>query len=346
MNGGHPDSAAKTCIRPKKSIHPENNARFGQVIGRHFHFDLIPNDQSNETFAHLSGDVGKHLMSAGKFNPEHRTGKHGGDFTFDFDSLFFIILLLLAFVGAGTTTTTTIAPTAAASTAAASTPTSATTAAILTARTARTACATRCTGTTGTTFPASWSARASTLAIGTTGTGRRTGSRRTGTLATTEWWTRTLTGAAWRAACIRWAGTSDRRTISGLLGRALGHGDAVWCGDLSIRINHRDAELQKTAANINPKKKSKKDRKPQRHHLTNSIELNAMKAKTLISFERSAWWMGLVTLAASGWSSAAPLNSTEAVARVQEWMLGNPLFRKFPREVAETSVFPESGGPG
>ncbi len=71
-----------------------------------------------------------------------------------------------------------------------------------------------------------------------------------------------------------------------------------------------------------------------------------MKAKPRISYERSAWWMGLVTLAASGWSSAASLTSTDAVARVQEWMQGNPLFRKFPREVAETSVFPESGGPG
>jgi hypothetical protein len=101
--------------RNRRSAHAEHDAGLGEVVGRHLHFDFVPDDESDEAFAHFSGDVGEHLVTAGKFHTEHRSGKHCGNFAFDLDGLFFVVFGLLAFVRAGSATAAAIA-TAAAST--------------------------------------------------------------------------------------------------------------------------------------------------------------------------------------------------------------------------------------
>ena len=65
-----------------------NDASFGGVVGRHFHSYSITNCQTNETLAHLSGDVRQNKMLVRKRDAEHCPGKHHRDGAFQLDGFF------------------------------------------------------------------------------------------------------------------------------------------------------------------------------------------------------------------------------------------------------------------
>jgi len=75
--------------QPNRSTQSENDAGFGGVVGGHFHFYLIANDESDEAFTHFSGNMGEHLVAAGKGYFEHRAGKHRCDDAIDLNHLIF-----------------------------------------------------------------------------------------------------------------------------------------------------------------------------------------------------------------------------------------------------------------
>jgi hypothetical protein len=39
----------------------EGNPSFGHVVGGHFHFDTVSNNESNEALAHLAGNMSENL---------------------------------------------------------------------------------------------------------------------------------------------------------------------------------------------------------------------------------------------------------------------------------------------
>ena len=53
-----------------------NDARFGGVVRRHFHFHSITNCKPNETLAHLSGNVRENEMIVRERDAKHGSGKH------------------------------------------------------------------------------------------------------------------------------------------------------------------------------------------------------------------------------------------------------------------------------
>ena len=65
-----------------------NDASFGGVVGRHFHSYSITNCQTNESLAHLSGDVRENKMLVRKRDAEHCPGKHHRDGALQLDSFF------------------------------------------------------------------------------------------------------------------------------------------------------------------------------------------------------------------------------------------------------------------
>jgi len=66
-----------------------NDASFGGVVGRHFHSYSITNCQTNESLAHLSGDVAEDVVTVVQFDPEHGVGEGLGDLALHLDLLFF-----------------------------------------------------------------------------------------------------------------------------------------------------------------------------------------------------------------------------------------------------------------
>lgn len=54
---------------------PENNTCFGRVIGRHLHFDLVTDNQTDETLTHFTRNMGEDFMAARKGYLEHGASK-------------------------------------------------------------------------------------------------------------------------------------------------------------------------------------------------------------------------------------------------------------------------------
>jgi hypothetical protein len=74
-----------------------NDATFARVVWRHLHSYSITNCQSNESLAHLSGDVRQNQMLVRKRDAKHRPGKHHGDGALQFDG--FVRIHLVIFTG-------------------------------------------------------------------------------------------------------------------------------------------------------------------------------------------------------------------------------------------------------
>lgn len=54
----------------------ENNPRFGQVVGREFHRNLVSRHDANEMLAHFAGDVSQDVALTGQIDAKHRTWQH------------------------------------------------------------------------------------------------------------------------------------------------------------------------------------------------------------------------------------------------------------------------------
>jgi hypothetical protein len=65
-----------------------NDASFGGVVGRHFHFHPIPDCKPNETLAHLSGNVRENLMIVRQRDAKHGSGEHRHNGTLQFNGFF------------------------------------------------------------------------------------------------------------------------------------------------------------------------------------------------------------------------------------------------------------------
>jgi hypothetical protein len=65
-----------------------NDASFGGVVRRHLHFYPIPDCKSNETLAHLSGNVRENLMIVRQRDAKHGSGKHRHDGALQFNGFF------------------------------------------------------------------------------------------------------------------------------------------------------------------------------------------------------------------------------------------------------------------
>ena len=70
-----------------------NDAGFIHIVGGHFHFDPIPDGQTDPAFAHLAADGGEHHVLIVQLHPKHRSGQHTRHTTFDFYMFFFHALL-------------------------------------------------------------------------------------------------------------------------------------------------------------------------------------------------------------------------------------------------------------
>ena len=72
---------------------------FGQVVGRHFHRDLVAGQDADEVGPQLAGNVSHNHMAVGltlfveEFNLEHSVGHGLPNDTFYFDDIFFSCLL-------------------------------------------------------------------------------------------------------------------------------------------------------------------------------------------------------------------------------------------------------------
>ena len=71
-----------------------NDATFARVVWRHLHSYSITNCQSNESLAHLSGDVRQNKMLVRKRDAKHRPGKHHRDGALQFDGFVRIHLVM------------------------------------------------------------------------------------------------------------------------------------------------------------------------------------------------------------------------------------------------------------
>jgi hypothetical protein len=80
-----------------------DDARFVGVVGRHFDFDAVTDDEADEAFAHFAGDVGEDFVRVGKFDAEHGAGENGGYGTLEFDGGFLIDLDILVVAPTGET---------------------------------------------------------------------------------------------------------------------------------------------------------------------------------------------------------------------------------------------------
>jgi hypothetical protein len=71
-----------------------NDATFARVVWRHLHSYSITNCQSNESLAHLSGDVRQNKMLVRERDAKHRPGKHHRDGALQFDGFVRIHLVM------------------------------------------------------------------------------------------------------------------------------------------------------------------------------------------------------------------------------------------------------------
>ena len=66
----------KNLVAISESI---NDARFGGVVRRHFHFHPVPNCKPNKALAHLSGDMRENEMIVRERDAKHGSGQHRRD---------------------------------------------------------------------------------------------------------------------------------------------------------------------------------------------------------------------------------------------------------------------------
>ena len=66
-----------------------NDAGFIEVVGRHFHIDLVTHGNADEIFSHFAGNMGQDLVPVGQCDAEHRTGQHLGDIPGQLNWFFF-----------------------------------------------------------------------------------------------------------------------------------------------------------------------------------------------------------------------------------------------------------------
>jgi hypothetical protein len=67
----------------------EDYASLRQIVGRDLHAHTIPRNNSDEVFSHLAGDMPKHDVSVGQFQPEHRARQDIDHNSFSNNRLFF-----------------------------------------------------------------------------------------------------------------------------------------------------------------------------------------------------------------------------------------------------------------
>ena len=70
-------------------MQPPNDARFIQVVRRHFHFYAVAGGEPDKLFAHFSGDGRQYEMPVSEFDAKHGSGQDQLHRSFDFDGLFF-----------------------------------------------------------------------------------------------------------------------------------------------------------------------------------------------------------------------------------------------------------------
>jgi len=66
----------------------ENDSCLGQIVRRKLHCDFIARHDSDEMFAHLTGNMSEHVALAWKVHTKHRTWQHLGYRPFGHDLLF------------------------------------------------------------------------------------------------------------------------------------------------------------------------------------------------------------------------------------------------------------------
>src|SRR3954471_20893801 len=57
------------------SLRAERDPRLGQIVGRHFHGDLVAGKDADVMHAHLPGDVSQDHVPGLELHPEHRIGE-------------------------------------------------------------------------------------------------------------------------------------------------------------------------------------------------------------------------------------------------------------------------------
>ena len=91
---GQPDVGNGRFPSKRCQLHPICNPRFGRVVGRHFHFHAVADDEADEAFPHFAGDVGEDdLFVDGQLDLEHGAGQHLHDGAVHFDFAFGIDFL-------------------------------------------------------------------------------------------------------------------------------------------------------------------------------------------------------------------------------------------------------------
>src|SRR3954466_10649939 len=68
---------------------PEGDSRFAQVVRSDLDVDPVPDADADEVLAHLTRNVGEHLVTVGQCHPEHRSRQDLGHAAFQFNWLFF-----------------------------------------------------------------------------------------------------------------------------------------------------------------------------------------------------------------------------------------------------------------
>ncbi len=70
----------------------EGDASLGGIVGRHFHFHAVADDEFDEAFAHFARDVGEHDELIGEFDAELGACEDLHDGALDLDGSFRIVV--------------------------------------------------------------------------------------------------------------------------------------------------------------------------------------------------------------------------------------------------------------
>ena len=76
----------------------EDDARFAEVVRRHFDIDLVADADADEVFAHLAGDVSQHFVAVGQRHSEHGSRQDLRHGALQSDRFFFSHALRLVFL--------------------------------------------------------------------------------------------------------------------------------------------------------------------------------------------------------------------------------------------------------
>ena len=86
-------------ISEGESVQAEGDASLRHIVGRNLDADAVADYETDETLAHLTGDVGQELMTIGHLYAEHGTGEHCGHHALELDLAFAVIVSLLGLGG-------------------------------------------------------------------------------------------------------------------------------------------------------------------------------------------------------------------------------------------------------